>query len=82
MNREQHFLNSLDALRSASRQAHDALETVGGIENSRVVDLNERRHAIHAFRMRLAEMKWMCLQMEIVLSEAPFTSNACNDGRA
>ncbi|WP_433693160.1 hypothetical protein [Herbaspirillum seropedicae] len=82
MYREQHFLSSLDALRSASRQAHEALETMGGVETSRVVDLNGRRHAIHAFRMRLAEMKWMCLQMEIVLAEAPFTRNACNDGRA
>lgn len=82
MYREQHFLDSLEALRSASRQANDALESVGGGEPSRVVDLNGRRQAIHAFRMRLAEMKWMCLQMEIVLAEAPFSRSACNDGRA
>lgn len=79
MNRNTLFLNGLTDLRAINRQAglildHAEYETLGTMG-----DLGERRRLMKSFRSALGEMKFLCLQMEIVLAEDPTTWRAAND---
>lgn len=79
MNREKLFLSCLSDIKEINLQANGFLEKAGVSNTGTVGNLNQRREAMRSFRVTLGEMKWLCLQMEIVLAEAPFAQNASND---
>jgi len=62
-----------------NHQATALLETAADSRIGEVSNLHERRIALRSFRLTLGEMKWLCLQMEIVLAESPVSWEAAND---
>lgn len=79
MKREKILSNCLSDLMKVNHQATSLLETAGNSRLGEVSNLHERRIALRSFRLTLGEMKWLCLQMEIVLAEAPVSWKAAND---
>lgn len=79
MDRETAFMEGLSALRTINAQAVRLLDDAADEQRSSMGNLNKRREAMRAFRARLGEMKWLCLQMEMALAESPYTRGAAND---
>lgn len=79
MKRDKMLENCLSDLQEVNHQATAFLETAAHRRLGEMSDMNARRHALRSFRTTLAEMKWLCLQMELALAEGTTTRRAAND---
>jgi len=79
MQREKMMEARLCDLQEVNHQATAFLATAARRSLGEVSNMNARRQALRSFRTSLAEMKWLCLQMELVLAEGPTTGRAAND---